>query len=272
MRLLFPLAILPFVACTDKSIPLGGGAPADARLYADIYTWECEDASAALYEGVFGYKLSLEYAPDALEDRDLPSSGCTRGLDIFPADAGSDGLDIPDVTSPDWATAESSGTLSRVTEGFYYDDVFDNRSSCTNVDELLSDGTALSNAGVFSGATAPVPGTLEDVELEGEVDEETGIPFGTEVTATWNASGWDSSWVQIRREKDGALVESVTCTTDGQESFTVDDDVWSLLSDALEADVTNLYVAFQVDGGSTTSDGQEITTSTRAMHVAVVQD
>ena len=95
--------------------------------------------------------------------------------------------------------------------------------------------------------------------------------FGSEITASWDAQGWDRSWVQIRREKDGALVESVTCAADG-EDFTVDDDVWSLLSDALEVDVTNLYVAFEVDGGSNTTDGQEIVTKTRAMHVAVVQD
>ena len=115
------------------------------------------------------------------------------------------------------------------------------------------------------------PGEVSDVTLEGEVDEETGIPFGAELTASWDASGWDKTWVQIRREKDGALVESVTCAAD-DEVFTVDDDVWSLLSDALEVDVTNVYVAFEVDGSSTTADGQEILTATRAMHVGVVQD
>src|SRR5688572_14252063 len=103
MRLLIP-ALLVCAACDSKSIDLGRGAPPDARLYADIYTWECEEAETLeLYEGVFAYRLSLEYAPDALNDRSLPSSGCTRGLDIFPSDAGASGLDIPDTDNPAWA-------------------------------------------------------------------------------------------------------------------------------------------------------------------------
>lgn len=271
MRLPILLALWG-TACTDKSIALGGGEPADARLYADVYAWECEDGGAERYEGIFAYKLSLEYAPDALEERDVPASGCTRGVDIFPGDAGAAGMDIPDADAPAWATAEASGVLEHVTEGFYYDDVFENRKGCSSVDELLSGGTTLSDAGAFSGASAPVPGRLDEVSITGVVDEQTGIPFGAEVTASWDASGWDTSWVQIRREKDGGLIESVTCSTEGQDEFTVDGDVWSLLSEALEVDVTNLYVAFEVDGGSTTADGQRVVTATRAMHVAVVQD
>jgi hypothetical protein len=272
MRPLILSVLFLCAACDDKSISLGRGAPPDARLLADMYTWECTSAEDELYEGVFAYQLSLEYAPDGLEDRELPASGCTRGLDLFPGDAGGNGLDIPDVDSPGWATADINGVLDHVTDGFYYDNVFDNRSGCQDAAELLAEGTTLSDAGSFSGATAPSPGSLEDVALVGTVDEETGIPFGSEVTATWDAHGWDDSFVQIRREKDGALVESVTCATDEDGSFTVDDDVWSLLSGALEVDVTNLYVGFQVDGGSETADGQQILTSTRAMHVAVVQD
>jgi hypothetical protein len=272
MRPLILAALFLCGACDDKSIALGRGAPADARLLADVYTWECASAEDELYEGVFAYQVSLEYAPDGLADRDLPSSGCTRGLDLFPGDAGDNGLDIPDVDRPGWSTAGVEGVLDHVTDGFYYDNVFDNRSGCQDAAELLAEGTTLSDAGSFSGATAPSPGTLGDVVLEGEVDEETGIPYGSVVTATWDARGWDDGFVQIRREKAGALVESVTCATDDSGSFTVDDDVWSLLSDALEVDITNLYVGFQVDGGSATADGQEILTSTRAMHVAVVQD
>jgi hypothetical protein len=266
------IAALCLAGCADKSIPLGGGEPPDARLYADVYTWVCEDSEAQRYEGVFAYELSLEYAPDALEDRDVPASGCTRGLDIFPGDAGADGVDIPDASAPAWTTADQSGVLEHVTDGFYSDDVFENRKGCTDAAELLAEGTTLSDAGAFSGATAPAPGSVEEVVLAGEVDERSGIPFGSEVTASWNASGWDTSWVQIRRENAGVLVESVTCATTGEEGFTVDDDVWSLLSDAVEVDVTNLYVAFEVSGGSTTADGQKVVTATRAMHVAVVQD
>ncbi len=272
MRLLTVLSLVSLAACTDEKIGLGGGEPPDARLYADVYTWECEDSETyELYEGVFAYQVSLEYAPDALADRDLPSSGCSRGLDLFPGDAGSGAEDIPDASRPGWTTGEMEGTLDKASTGFYRDDVFDNQSSCTAAEDLLADGTVLSDAGAFSGASAPVPGSVGAVEIEGEVDEQTGIPFGAEITASWDASGWDQAWVQIRREKAGALVESVTCASDG-DSYTLDDDAWSLLNDALEVDVTNLYVAFQVESGSTTSDGQEIVTLTRAMHVAVVQD
>jgi hypothetical protein len=268
------LVLLLSAACEPKSIPLGGGAPPDARFIADVYTWECQDAEGGgdLYEGVFAYDVSLEYSPDGLAERDLPASGCTRGLDIFPADAGSGGMDIPDVDEPTWANEGMSGVLSRESDGFYHDDVFQNQSGCTPAEDLLGDGTTLAAAGVFNGASAPAPGTLADVSIDGDLDEESGIPFGSQVTATWDASGWDNSWVQIRREKDGGLIESVTCNTDGSESFTVDDDVWSLLSEDLAVDVTNLYVAVQTEGESSTSDGQEILTYTRAMHVAVIQD
>lgn len=266
-----PLLVLA-AACTPKSIELGGGAPPDARLYADVYTWECEDSKTLeIYEGVFAYQISLEYAPDALADRDVPSSGCSAGLDIFPSDAGAGGTDIPGGAAPGWTTGEMEGLLGHRADGFYFDNVFDNSSSCQAAEDLLDDGTTLSDSGPFSGSSAPSPGTVGAVTLEGEVDSETGIPFGAEITASWEATGWDRTWVQIRREKDGGLVESVTCAAD-DEIFTVDDDVWSLLSDAVEVDVTNLYVAFEVDGSSSTADGQEILTATRAMHVAVVQD
>lgn len=272
MRSLAFLPLVALAACDNQKIGLGGGAPPDARLYADVYTWECEDSTTyELYEGVFAFRLSLEYAPDALADRDLPSSGCARGLDLFPGDAGARAEDIPDVSRPAWNTGEIEGSLTRESTGFYYENAYENQSSCTAAADLLADGTTLSDAGVFSGAKAPVPGSVGAVEIAGEVDEQTGIPFGAEVTASWEASGWDRAWVQVRREKDGGLVESVTCAADG-DSYTLEDDAWALLNDALEVDVTNLYVAFQSEGGSTTEDGQKIVTYTRAMHVAVVQD
>jgi hypothetical protein len=275
MRSWAPAVVLVLLAsaCTPKSIALGSGAPPDARLIADLHTWECSDSETdELYEGVFAYYVSLEYSPDGLADRDLPASGCSRALDIFPADAGTNGVDIPDADDPTWETDADSGVLNRQSTGFYQDDVFDNNHGCEPADELLGAGVTLSDAGAFSGAGAPAPGTFTDATLSGDVDEETGITFGAEVTATWEAEGWDSSWVQIRRERGGALLESVTCNTTGTDTFTVDDDVWSLLSEEVAADVTNVYVAVQNEGDSTASDGQELLSYTRAMHVAVVQD
>jgi hypothetical protein len=273
MRTTVLAASMLLLGCDNQKIALGGGAPPDARLYADVYTWECEDTSSAgaLYPGVFSFEIALEYAPDALADRDLPGSGCSRGLDLFPSDAGAAGLDIPDAARPTWSTAGLEGELGREAEGFYFDSAFDNRSSCAYAEDLLADGTTLADAGVFSGARAPVPGTVGAVTFSGELDAESGIPFGAELTASWDASGWDDAWVQVRREKDGQLVESVTCAAEG-DSYTLGDDAWGLLSDALEVDVTNLYVGFQVEGSSTAEDGQKVATYTRAMHVAVVQD
>lgn len=274
LRAVAILAIAPafLAACDPDKISLGTGAPPDARLFADVYTWECEDLyTYELYEGVFAYDITLEYAPDNLRDRDLPASGCTSSLDLFPSDAGAGSVDIPDVTTPSWTTGEITGFLAHEGEGFYRDNVFDNVSSCTDAADLLQDGTTIGEAGVFSGASAPPPGDLTDITIEGEIDETTGIPFGAEVTASWDVAGWDRAWVQVRREKAGVLVESVTCAAEG-DSYTLGNDAWSLLSDAIEVDVTNVYIAFEVDGTSTTSDGQEIVTSTRAMHVAVVQD
>ena len=271
MRYLLLASPLALFACADEKIELGGGAGPDARLQADIYTWECEDTTAGTrHEGVFGFQISMEYAPDALTEREAPRDGCKAGLDLFARDAGSGALDIPGVSRPGWSSGSLTGTLDHEGSGFYHDNAFDNRSGCTAAEDL-GDGTSLSDAGSFSGATAPSPGTIDDVTLAGEVNEESGIPFGASVTASWVASGWDRAWVQVRREKDGAVAESVTCAAVGDE-YTLDEEAWGLLNSALEADVTNLYVAFQVDGSSMTEDGQEILTQTRALHVAVVND
>jgi hypothetical protein len=280
-RAVFLLPVL--AACTDSSIELGKGSAPDARFAADLYTWPCSTSSTTtdsggttgtsdVWEGVFQYGVSLEYAPDALVDRGLPTTGCVSGLDVFARDAGSGGLDIPGAPSPTWSNGDATGTLERQTPGFYYANVLDNERSCQESQELLGEGTLLSDAGSFSGARTPQPGTFESVTLTGDVNSNSGLEFGATVTADWDASGWTSSWVQVRRENDGALVESVTCNTTGSTSFDVDDAVWSLMTSAIRTDVTNLYVAVENAGVSRTEDGQEIELITRAMHVAVVQD
>lgn len=273
-----PLLLVPLLllGCQDKSIGLGAGSPVDARFIADLYTWECQtdDTGGSIleeWEGVFGYKLSLEYAPDNLVKRAIPSSGCTADLDLFPVDAGGGGHDLS--AAPSWENADLSGTLTRRSDGFYDEDAFSNQSSCQRADELLGEGTLLSSADSFSGVRTPAPGAFSDVTLSTTVDENSGLPFGADITLEWETEGWDESWFQLRREDaSGALVESVTCNTTGEDSYLIDSSVWGLFDGAIETPVTNLYVAVQSGKTSTASDGQKIETVTRAMHVAVVAD
>lgn len=274
LLLLLPLAL---VACADKSIGLGLGAEPDARLTADLRTWPCASTDtgggpSTQWEGVFAYDLSLEYAPDALTDHGFPETGCTVTADVFPTAAGDGGTDLPDVDEPAWSNGSMTGSMPHVSTGFYAKSVLANQHSCQEATDLLGEGTLLDSAGAFTGAQTPAPGEYTGVEVTGDVDPVTGIRFGADVSVAWTANGWNKSWVQVRREKGDQLLQAVTCNTTGSTSFDIDSTVWSLLSDALEVDVTNLYVAVENEGETTMSDGQIIETTTRAMHVAVVQD
>ncbi len=269
------------VGCNNKSVGLGAGSEPDARLVADLYTWPCSSGGVSdsggttteeFWEGVFNYRVTFEYAPDALVDRSLPASGCVAGGDLFASDAGPGALDIPDVDSPAWSNGEAGGALDRMSPGFYTATVLDNERSCQEAQDLLGEGTLLSDAGSFSGARTPQPGVYESVTLTGDVNSEVGLTFGATVEASWAASDWDVAWVQIRRENAGALVESVTCNVTDLDGFTVDDGVWSLMSSAIQTEVTNIYVAVESDSTAMTEDGQQIDLVTRAMHVAVIQD
>lgn len=260
--------------CDPTKIPLGQGGDVDARLYADVYTWQCEDRSSdpvTYYDGVYSYQVAMEYAPDALVTRDLPSAGCTSGLDLFPVDAGSGGENIPDAGNPTWANGDVSGTLTNRSDGFYFDDVFGDVDNCTYADELIGDGTSLSGAGSFSGARTPSAGSLDGVDIS-DFDETTGLTFGQSVDVAWTQKGWDEAWVQLRAESGGALVDSVTCNTNGANTFTVDDDVWALMNSAVEPDVTNLFVTMQNSDTVDTEDGQKIELVTRVIHAAVVRE
>lgn len=255
-------------ACGDASVKLGQGEPADARFVADLYTWECNTGKA--YEGVFAYDVTLEYAPDALADRNLPESGCTAEAELFPVDAGSAGRDLPDATQPRWSNGELAGDIPRRAPGFYKQSVFAEQRTCQDAQELLGEGTLLSEAGDLSGALTPAPGEYAGVTLSGDFDDTTGIPFGATLQVEWEATHWDASWIQVRRELGGSVVQSVTCNTEGASAFTVDEAVWSLLSDAIEVDVTNLYVGVENRDEMETPDGERVEVTTRAMHVAVV--
>ncbi len=267
------LALAFLGGCEPQKIALGQGGANDARLFADVYTWQCEersDTDTFYYDGVFSYQVSLEYSPDDLTQRDLPASGCTSGLDMFPSDAGGGGTNIPDAGSPVWSNGDVSGTLANGTTGFYFDDVFGDVQNCAYAEDLIGEGTKLSDAGSFSGATTPVAGTLDDVQIS-NYDENSGLVFGAPVDVSWTMKGWDDAWVQIRAETMGELTDSVTCNTGGANSYSVDEGVWSLMNSAVEADVTNLFVTVQNADTVTTSDGQRIEVVTRVVHAAVVR-
>lgn len=272
MKKLFPLFAL-LAACDPQKIALGQGGDNDARLYADVYTWQCEDrydGGVTYYDGVYSYEVSLEYAPDDLVTRKLPDAGCTAGLDLFPDSAGSSGTNIPDAGNPVWSNGDASGTLQQRSTGFYYDDVYGSVENCAYAEDLIGDGTALSDAGVLSGARTPKAGKLDEVVIS-NVDDTTGLTFGETVDVSWTMSGWDEAWVQLRAETAGDLVDSVTCNTGGASTYTVDDDVWTLMNTAIEPDVTNLFVTVQNSDTLTTSDGQKIEVVTRVVHAAVVR-
>ncbi len=96
------LFLLPLAAgCdSDGELDIGGGPEPDSRLTADIVTWECQDNEGSYWEGTYGFTLALEYAPDGLEDRELPDVGdCAANLSMFAVDAGIAGADIPGLDS-----------------------------------------------------------------------------------------------------------------------------------------------------------------------------
>ncbi len=258
------------VACDPEKIELGQGGDDDARLYADVYTWQCEDNydpdNPEYYEGAYSYNVSLEYAPDALTSRELPSSGCTKGLDLFPTSAGKDGQNIPESGDPTWTNGDLTGELENRSPGFYYDDAYGNVENCAYAEDVIGDGTALSGAGAFSGARSPEAGQLASISISSGGET---IAFGDVIEASWKQAGWDTSWVQIRREYAGELVESVTCAASGS-SYTVDDDVWSLMNEYIDADVTDLYIVLQNEKTVEAEDGQKLHAYTRVVSSASV--
>ncbi len=270
------LSALAIAGCKQSGgADFGEGPENDARFIADVYTWQCEEGGTNYYEGVFAFNVSLEVAPDALVPRALPAAGgCSADLSMFGADTNSLLGNIPEIEDePRWETKQDSGELENLTDGWYFDEVFDNVHNCQTTDDLLSGGTSLLGAGSLSGAVTPDPGTIHDVTLTSTSDyAETGFEFGEEIEIEWDAEGWDEAWIQIRRERNGEAWEYVTCNATGYEDFVLGDDVWSLMTEDLGEVFNNVYVAFQNHGMQEMEDGQKVEVATRAMHVAVAYD
>jgi hypothetical protein len=274
---LFVVGGLLAAGCNTGKITLGAGPEADARLVADVFTWKCADFDSSgsvesEWLGVLAFEVALSYAPDGLEEEAFPSPGdCAEGVVLFPGDAGDAGSSIPDIDDePDWAGATRSGELTDKGHGFYIDEVTEDYLGCTVAEEALSEGVTISDAGALDGATTPAAGELENVEFDPDPSE--GVEFGDEIDIEWEVSGWDTTWIQVRQERDGEAWVSVTCNTTGEDDFKVDSAVWDLLNPDFNSDVINLYVGFQNEDDQVTEADQKVHTYSRAIHVAVVQE
>lgn len=264
------VALTPLFAC-GGAIDVGQGAEKDARLTADLFTWDCaqEDTGGGLEEwmGVFAYEIGLEFVPDDLPEREVPS-GCSYGISMFAMDELTSGEDIPGLSNePRWRTDSDNGELLEVVQGVYLDEVFSNEFTCQRADDLIQSGVELYEAGALDGIITPEAGTIDDVTVEADYDTSTGIDFGTELTISWDATGWDGSFIQVRGVRNGIAMETLTCDTNGDDSYVIDDDIWEFLNEDLNVDTHKIYVGFYNEDEEETKDNLKVETLTRAMHV-----
>ena len=259
------VGVLTIGACDGGVIKLGLGEETDARFTSDVYTWDCSGEDLD-WMGAFSFDVSLVYTPDNLASRDLPPpNSCVAGLSMFALDTLEGGTDIPETETPEWSTGGKSGKLRRELPGLYYDDVFKNVFSCDPVDSIISSGVELVKSGRFSGVSTPLAG--EVVEVTSDLDAVGGVPFGETFNLNWNATGWDESFIQIRRARSEILVETLTCNTTGQSQFEIDDTVWGMLDENVNANRNYLYVGFRNTDNVVSEEGQKVDTETRALHV-----
>jgi len=282
-RILMLAALTLSTACaagkgetTDEEDGSGGEigrALVDARLIADVYTWNCYDPNTGdNYQGAFGQVTTLENSQGGITALNLPAVGdCVANLDMFPDGAGANAVDIPGLTAdPTWESEVDDGKLSKRATGFYYDDVYPDVRTCYSTDEIMAGGVRLVSAGHLSGATTPDPAAAPAIDIDG-VEDSDSLQFGDEATLSWGSHLWDEVWVQVRRVKEDEAWETVTCNATGLDSFDLDDAVWDLMDESLDVQQNNLYVGFQTLDRSI-ADGHEIQVATRAIAVSVVQE
>ena len=256
---------------TEETIPGASDPEPDSRLIADIVTWPCGGSDGtAPYLGAYALTTTLEYAPDGLQEFTLPPEGeCASGVSMFPQDAGNAGADIDG--TPQWVTTWGQGVMERHTPGYYYADLLGNQHSCQNLDEMLGTGISITDAGPLTGVSTPAAGTVTAVNVDDDQVSQ-GLSFGDPLDLSWQADDWESSWVQIRMERDGYAYDSVLCNTTGLAEFTLTEDVWSLLDEELSVEVINLYVGLQNTDVQELESGLKVDVITRAMYVGVIQD
>lgn len=260
------------LGCRGGEIELGAGPETDGRLTSDVYTWSCESEETQ-WMGALGFDVALEFVPDELASRELPAPGeCQKDLSMFAIDTLTAGAEIPDLEgNPHWQTASEDGELEPQVDGLWYDEVFKNVLTCREVGDVVSGGVELVEAGVLDGVITPQAGEVTFVGAD--VDTTGGIDFGTTMNLSWTTSGWDESFVQIRRVKDGLAVETVTCGTTGLDTFAIDEAIWAYFDEAYSVDVNFMYVGFQNSGQSLAADGvKKVDVATRALHVVGITE
>ena len=260
------IAVVGLIGCGKGGFDLGQGGEVDGRLTSDVYTWDCQSTDVE-WMGVFGFDVALEFVPDDLDERHLPPVGsCDYGKSMFATDSPVAGTEIPEAAAePRWTTSADTGLLQEVLAGYWFDEVYKNVLSCNKPDDVISSGVELSDAGWLDGATTPESGSVTLVTVDSEYT--SGIPFGSDVGLSWDADGWDESFVQVRRVRDGIAVETLTCNTTGSDTFDVDSDVWGFFNESVGVDLNYVYVGFRNNGTWESPDGLKVDVATRALHV-----
>lgn len=268
------MLILSLAGCTDLATQADTDPPPPpltARFAADAYLQDC-DWSGDYWFGVETLKLTLEHDLDGHRQRALPATGtCVDGLRLFAEEELQSGDELPGLFGrPLWEGPLGSGSLRDVVPGLWHADAFHSPDRCGTIEESLGEGMGLTEAGIMSGVDTPSPGGLTVATADGVrfSDHPRGVQVGDEVRLAWEADGWDDVFVQVRRLHDGEARQTITCGAAGLASFTLGDDVWDLVNDAVFAQETQVYVGFQREAEIELPDGSaRATVVTRAIHV-----
>ncbi len=253
---------------TGKVVVEQGSTDYDARFISQVKTWDCLEGGTDPILGTYGHEVSLFYAPSSLNDL-IPTDGCAAGVDPFPITAGSNGSSFDGLVGfPGWRNDDQTGTMEGGF-GYWYQDVLTDEHTCESPSQILDSNIGLINAQDFSGATMPVAFSSPEVEFNGF---DSVIDFGDEVDVSWTTHNWPRTWIHLRRTNDGQVVEMVTCAISDSTLFSLDGNVWDLMSEELNADTNQLYVGFENREIQETQSGRWIEVLNRSVAVAVVNN
>ena len=217
--------------------------PTTLRFVADAYLQDCRWTGED-WLGVESLRLTLHHDLDTLQETAWPAPGtCVAGLELFAEEALLGGDPVPDLDGrPRYDSPEGSGPIAPVVPGLWHTSAFQSPERCGTLSESVGDGVSLVEAGRFSGLGTPAVAAFEAATADGGrfIDHEP-VTFGDTVALAWSAEDWPRAFVQVRREHEGEVRETITCAVSG-DGFTVDDAVWDLANDALLADDNRIYL------------------------------
>ena len=264
----FTCALVAVGCNTGKVLLEQGATDYDARFISQVKTWDCLGGGTDPFLGTYGHEVSLYYAPSSLNDL-IPSEGCVYGNDAFPTYAGANGSSFEGLVGfPGWNNADQSGTMEGGF-GYWHQDVLTDEHTCEDPSDILDSTISLNNAQEFSGASIPEAFVVPEVEFDGF---DSVIDFGDEVDVSWSSHNWPRTWIHLRRSNEDQLVEMVTCLITDSSSFSLDNAVWDLMSEELNADTNQLYVGFENREIQETQSGKYIEVINRSVAVAVVNN